>query len=114
MKVERRGFTAERVARTRPKTYRAIVRSLADPDAKIEHIAKLHRDLSKVARFALIPLRRSARNYFQIRDLCQSREGFLLNTIREICVIWIARFASLFQLRRIAPAVEQVLRRIIP
>jgi hypothetical protein len=36
-------FTAERVARTRPKTYRAIFRLLADPDAKIEHIAKLHR-----------------------------------------------------------------------
>ena len=36
-------FTAERVLRTRPKTYRAIVRLLADPDAKIEHIAKLHR-----------------------------------------------------------------------
>jgi hypothetical protein len=36
-------FTAERVARTRPKTYRAVVRLLAEPDAKIEHIAKLHR-----------------------------------------------------------------------
>ena len=36
-------FTAERVARTRPKTYRAIVRLLADPDARIEHIAKRHR-----------------------------------------------------------------------
>jgi len=36
-------FTAERVLRTRPKTYRAIVRLLADPDARIEHIAKLHR-----------------------------------------------------------------------
>jgi transposase-like protein len=36
-------FTAERVARTRPKTYRAIVRLLADPDAKIEHIAQRHR-----------------------------------------------------------------------
>jgi hypothetical protein len=36
-------FTAERVLRTRPKTYRAIVQLLADPDAKIEHIAKLHR-----------------------------------------------------------------------
>jgi transposase-like protein len=36
-------FTAERVARTRPRTYRDIVRLLADPDAKIEHIAKLHR-----------------------------------------------------------------------
>jgi hypothetical protein len=36
-------FTAERVARIRPKTYRAIARLLADPDAKIEHIAQRHR-----------------------------------------------------------------------
>jgi transposase-like protein len=36
-------FTAERVARTRPKTYRAIVRLLAEPDARVDHIAKLHR-----------------------------------------------------------------------
>src|SRR5215470_13052867 len=36
-------FTAERVLRTRPKTYRAIVQLLADPDAKVEKIAKLHR-----------------------------------------------------------------------
>jgi transposase-like protein len=36
-------FTAERVLRTRPKTYRAIVQSLADPDAKVMHIAKRHR-----------------------------------------------------------------------
>jgi hypothetical protein len=36
-------FTAERVARTRPKTYRAIVQLLADPDAKVLQIAKLHR-----------------------------------------------------------------------
>jgi hypothetical protein len=36
-------FTAERVARTRPKTYRAIVLLLADPDATVMHIAKRHR-----------------------------------------------------------------------
>ena len=36
-------FTAERVLRTRPKTYRAIVLLLAEPDAKIEHIAQRHR-----------------------------------------------------------------------
>jgi hypothetical protein len=36
-------FTAERVARTRPKTYRAIVLLLADPDARIERIAQRHR-----------------------------------------------------------------------
>ena len=37
------GFTAERVLRTRPKTYRAIVQLLAEPDARVDHIAKLHR-----------------------------------------------------------------------
>jgi hypothetical protein len=36
-------FTAERVARTRPKTYRAIALLLAEPDVKIEHIAERHR-----------------------------------------------------------------------
>ena len=34
-------FTAERVARTRPKTYRAIVQLLAEPDAKVEQIANV-------------------------------------------------------------------------
>jgi hypothetical protein len=37
------GFTAERVLRTRPKTYRAIVQLLADPHASVNHIAKFHR-----------------------------------------------------------------------
>jgi DNA-directed RNA polymerase specialized sigma24 family protein len=37
------GFTAERVLRTRPKTYRAIVQLLAEPHASINQIAKLHR-----------------------------------------------------------------------
>jgi len=36
-------FTAERVLRTRPKTYRAIVLLLADPGATVMHIAKRHR-----------------------------------------------------------------------
>jgi len=36
-------FTAERVARTRPKTYRAIVQLPADPGANIEHIARQQR-----------------------------------------------------------------------
>jgi transposase-like protein len=37
------GFTAERVLRTRPKTYRAIVQLLADPHTSVNQIAKLHR-----------------------------------------------------------------------
>jgi transposase-like protein len=36
-------FTVERVLRTRPKTYRAIVQLLADPSATVMHIAKRHR-----------------------------------------------------------------------
>src|SRR5215831_13629059 len=37
------GFTAERVLRTRPRTYRAIVQLLADPHASVNQIAKFHR-----------------------------------------------------------------------
>jgi transposase-like protein len=37
------GFTAERVLRTRAKTYRAIVQLLADPHASVNQIAKFHR-----------------------------------------------------------------------
>jgi hypothetical protein len=37
------GFTAERVLRTRPKTYRAIVQLLAGPHASVNQIAKFHR-----------------------------------------------------------------------
>jgi hypothetical protein len=37
------GFTAERVLRTRTKTYRAIVQLLADPHASVNHIAKIQR-----------------------------------------------------------------------
>ena len=49
--------------------------------------AKLLRDLGKIARFALIALRGSARNYFQIRDAGQSRQDLLLDTISEVGVI---------------------------
>jgi hypothetical protein len=36
-------FTADRVLRTRPKTYQAIVHLLAGADATVMHIAKRHR-----------------------------------------------------------------------
>jgi len=42
-KIDQDRFTAERVLRTRPKTYRAIVQLLADPGATLMHIAKRHR-----------------------------------------------------------------------
>src|SRR5437868_15034449 len=54
------------------------------------HYAKLLRDLSKIARFALILLRRSAGNHLQIRDFSQTRQHFLLDAVSEISVLWIA------------------------
>jgi len=46
--------------------------------------AKLLRDFSKIARFALISLRRSTRNDFQIPDLGETRQDFFLDAIGEI------------------------------
>ena len=43
----------------------------------------------RLLRFALILLRGSARNYFQICDASQPRQDLLLNAVREIGVIWI-------------------------
>ena len=67
----------------------------ADPDlvgrflhATFKNIsyAKLLRDLGNIARCALITLRGSARNYFQIRDAGQSRQDLFLNAIGEVGV----------------------------
>src|SRR5262245_59446096 len=52
--------------------------------------SKLLRDLTEIARFALIKLGGSARNHFQIRDASQTRQNFFLNPICKIGVIWIA------------------------
>ena len=57
--------------------------------------AELLRDLAEIARFALIALRGSARNDFQIRDASQPRQDLLLNAVGEIGVIWIA--AQIFE-----------------
>src|SRR4030095_6532102 len=48
--------------------------------------AKLLRDLGKIASFALIQLRGSARNYFQIRNASQSCQDLLVATICEVSV----------------------------
>ena len=48
------GFTAERVLRTRPKTYRAIVQLLADPHASVNQIAKFHRVSTHTVRPNLV------------------------------------------------------------
>jgi hypothetical protein len=67
-----------------------LIACFLDATLKDVRYAKLLRDLSKIARFTLILLRRSARNYFQIRDFSQTRQDFLLDAVSEISVLWIA------------------------
>ena len=49
--------------------------------------AKLPCDLGEIARFAVVSLRGRARNYFQVCDLCQSRQDLLLDAFSEIGVV---------------------------
>src|SRR5215813_3609515 len=60
-------------------------------NAALENVryAKLLRDLGNIVRFAVIALRGSARNYFQIRDASQARQDFILDALGEIGVVWI-------------------------
>ncbi len=51
--------------------------------------AKLLGDLAQIPRFALVVLRGSARNYFQVCDASQPGQDLLLDAVREIGVIWI-------------------------
>src|SRR6266496_3229086 len=51
---------------------------------------KLLRDVAEIPRFALILLRGSTRNDFQVCDASQPRQDLLLNAVAEIGVIWIA------------------------
>ena len=59
------GFTAERVLRTRPKTYRAVVQLLADPHASVNQIAKLHRVSTHTVR---------AIRHREARDIAERKE----------------------------------------
>src|SRR5439155_570491 len=61
-------------------------------DATLKNVRypKLLRDLGEIPRFALIPLSGSTRNYFYVRDLGQTRQDLLLNTVCKIGVIRIA------------------------
>ena len=67
-----------------------LIACLLDATLKDVRYAKLLCDFSKIPRFALISLRRSARNDFQIPDLGETRQDFFLDAIREISVIRIA------------------------
>ena len=67
------GFTAERVLRTRPKTYRAIVQLLADPHASVNQIAKFHRVSTHTVR---------AIRYREAQDIAERKKtlaGMLAN-----------------------------------
>jgi hypothetical protein len=44
------GFTAERVLKTRPKTYRAIVRLLANPHTSVNQTLRCSSDSNRGAR----------------------------------------------------------------
>src|SRR6266404_2078362 len=52
--------------------------------------AKLFRDLGKIVRRALEMLRRRARNHFEIGDLGQTREDFILHAFTKVSVVRIA------------------------
>ena len=67
-----------------------LIACLLNATLKDVRYAKLLRDFSKIARFALISLRRSTRNDFQIADLSETRQDFFLDAIGEISIIRIA------------------------
>src|SRR5262249_18608451 len=67
-----------------------LISRFLDATLKDVRYPKLPCDFSKISRFALISLCRSARNHFQIPDLSEAREDFFLDTIGEISVIRIA------------------------
>jgi hypothetical protein len=71
------GFTAERVLRTRPKTYRAIVRLLADPHASVNQIAKLQRVSTHTVR---------AIRYREAQDLAERKKSLaaMLANVAEL------------------------------
>src|SRR6266404_623569 len=52
--------------------------------------SKLTRDLTQVFGSAFVALSRAARNYFQVRNLCESRNNFVLDTSRKVLVVRIA------------------------
>src|SRR5262245_10397939 len=60
-------------------------------DAALEDVryAKLLRDLAKIPGFALIALRRSARNYFQICDTSEACQDLVLDAVSEIAIGWV-------------------------
>ncbi len=49
--------------------------------------SELLRDFSEISRCTLVPLRRSARDDFQVGDLREPHKNFLLNTVGEIGVV---------------------------
>src|SRR5439155_164827 len=67
-----------------------LIGRFLDAALKDVRYTKLLRGFAEIPWFALIALRGSVRNYFQICDLSQPRQDFLLNAVRKIGVIRIA------------------------
>ena len=80
------GFTAERVLRTRPKTYRAIVQLLADPHASVNQIAKFHRVSTHTVR---------AIRQREARDIAERKKSLaaMLANVAELGAAWRKRLA---------------------
>ena len=72
-----------------------LIGGFLDAAFKDVRYAKLLRDFGEIARFALITLRRRARDHFQIRNLREPREDFFPDAIREVGVRFV--FAQVFE-----------------
>ena len=59
-----------------------VVRLLHTPFENVHH-PELLRDLTQIGRHGLEPLGRSPRDHFQVGDLRQPRQNFILNAFRK-------------------------------
>ena len=80
-------LTAELARADMPPRNPYLVRRFLHATLQNVRYGKLLRDLGKIARFALIALRRGARNYLQIGNASQPRQDLLPNTISQVGVI---------------------------
>ena len=68
-----------------------IARFLHAAFENVRHAKLLARFRDRFAGFALVLLRRRARDDFQVRDLRRARQDFVLNAVREVGVRLVAR-----------------------
>ena len=71
-----------------------LVRFLDAAFENVRHV-ELLRDLAQIGRRAFVSLRRGARNHFEVGDLGEAREDFILDAFGKIGVRFI--FAQVFK-----------------